>query len=54
MQIVKRLFRRNPEGPRPGTSEAAQTSAEQNAANRYWKAEVSADRQRRGKPDKRK
>jgi hypothetical protein len=54
MQLFKRLFNRRSETERRvDSSIPAQTNDEQDAASKYWKAEVSADRKRRGTPDKR-
>jgi len=54
MVTLRRLFRRGSRGAaQPASPVVAQTEAEQDAARKYWKAEVAADRQRRGKPDKR-
>lgn len=52
MGSIMRLFRRGGQTPRrPASSESLQTRAERDAARKYWKAEVTADRQRRGTPD---
>lgn len=50
MSLLKRLFRNREEdlAPRPVPSGTAQTEAERDAAHRYWRAEVAADRKRRG------
>lgn len=54
MELFKRFFgRKGQANRRRESSIPAQTNAEQDAADKYWKAEVSADQQRRGKPDKR-
>jgi hypothetical protein len=54
MELFRRLFGRRGQAERRSESSIpAQTNAEQDAANKYWKLEVSADQQRRGKPDKR-
>ncbi len=54
MRFLKRLIRRqNKPAPLRVPSEVAQTKAEQDAARKYWEAEVAADRKRQGESDKR-
>ena len=53
MRLLKRLLHRAGKvEPRETTSDTVQTEAEEDAARKYWKGEVSADKKRRGKPDK--
>lgn len=52
MQFLKRLFGRGKSKARRPTSERPQTDAEEKSAQKYWKGEVSADKERRGTPDK--
>ncbi len=49
MRILRRLFRQGKDpAPRRLLPRAEPTEAEQGAARKYWKAEVAADRKRRG------
>jgi hypothetical protein len=53
MEILIRFLRRGGRTTRRRvSSEPVQTAAERDAARKYWKAEVTADRERRGTPDK--
>lgn len=54
MQLLKRFLPRVRRSERrPEDSKGGRTSAEQDSANKYWKAEVASDQERRGKPEKR-
>lgn len=53
MGLLKRLLRRERQQEQRPSSTGTQTHAEHDAADKYWKSEVAADKQRRGKPDKR-
>lgn len=53
MGFLRRLFRRlGWTAPQRESSERVQTDAEEDAARKYWKGEVTADKERRGTPDK--
>ncbi len=53
MRFLKRLFlRQSKPAPLRVPSGVAQTKAEQDAARKYWEAEVAADRKRQGSTDK--